>query len=215
MPACVRIFCVADTPDSVEHEIDMLEAGMRRLEAEYNMYFAGRLPRPPLETRAQVAAIIRRIDNTHIANYGVRFRFTTLQTRFAKFVNLWDRGLRAKEEGRPGPFVLPREEAERPKPEPKKERPKQPDRVLSTATFSDPVRELDRVQGLYDKLAEARHAAGQEAIPFHKFAEMVKTQVGALKAKGSNEVAFRIAVKDGKVALTARGVAGGGKRPKE
>jgi hypothetical protein len=38
---------------------------------------------------------------------------------------------------------------------------------------------------------------------------MVKTQVGALKAKGSNEVAFRIAVKDGKVAMTARGVSGG------
>ena len=30
-----------------------------------------------------------------------------------------------------------------------------------------------------------------------------------LKAKGSNEVAFRIAVKDGKVAMTARGVSGG------
>jgi hypothetical protein len=200
---------VADTPDSVEHEIDMLEAGMRRLEAEYNMYFAGRLPRPPLETRAQVAAIVRRIDNTHIANYGIRFRFTTIQTRFAKFTNLWDRGLRAKEEGRAGPFVQPRQTTDAPKSDPKRDRPKEPDRVLSTATFSDPVRELDRVQGLYEKLAEARKETGQEAIPFHKFAEMVKTQVGALKAKGSNEVAFRIAVKDGKVALTARGVSGG------
>ena len=181
---------------------------MRRLEAEYNMYFAGRLPRPPLETRAQVAAIVRRIDNTYIANYGVRFRFTTIQTRFAKFTNLWDRGLRAKEEGRAGPFVQarPTEEA---KPDPKRVKPKEPDRVLSSATFSDPVRELDRVQGLYEKLSQARKETGQEAIPFHKFAEMVKTQVGALKAKGSNEVAFRIAVKDGKVALTARGVAGG------
>ena len=200
---------MADTPESIEQEIDVLEAGLRRLEAEYNMYFAGRLPRPPLETRAQVAAIVRRIDNIYIVNYGIRFRFTTLQTRFAKFVNLWDRGLRAKEEGRAGPFVQPRETVRDAKAEPKKEGPKQPDRVLSVATFSDPVRELERVQGLYQKLAEARREAGQDDIPFHKFAEMVKTQVGALKAKGSSEVAFRIAVKDGKVALTARGVSGG------
>jgi len=204
---------VADTPDSVEREIDILEAGLRRLEAEYNMYFAGRLPRPPLETRAQVAAIVRRIDSTHIVNYGLRFRFTTLQTRFAKFANLWDRGLRAKEEGRAGPFVQPRDSAVG-TPPPKPEGPKQPDRVLSVATFSDPVRELERVQGLYDTLAQARREAGQEAIPFHKFAEMVKTQVGALKAKGSHEVAFRVAVKDGKVALTARGVSGGARAKK-
>ena len=173
------------------------------------MYFSGRLPRPPLETRAQLAALVRRLDNVYIANYGIRFRFTTLQTRFAKFVNLWDRGLRAKEEGRAGPFVQARETVRGVKPEPKNEGPKPPDRILSVATFTDPVRELERVQGLYEKLAAARRETGQEDIPFHKFAEMVKTQVGALKAKGSHEVAFRIAVKDGKVALTARGVSGG------
>ena len=169
------------------------------------MYFAGRLPRPPLETRAQMNAVVRRLDNAYISNYGLRFRFTTLQTRFAKFTNLWDRGLRAKEEGRSGPFAPPRPVSE---PPPKPEGPKVPDRVLTVATFSDPLRELERVQGLYETLAEARRETGQQEIPFHKFAEMVKTQVGALKAKGSQEVAFRVAVKDGKVALIARGVSG-------
>jgi len=196
---------VADTPEEIEQEIDRLEVGLRRLESEYNMYFSGRLPRPPLETRAQMNAIVRRLDNAYIANYGLRFRFTTLQTRFAKFTNLWDRGLRAKEEGRSGPFVPPRPVSE---PPPTPEGPKVPDRVLTVATFSDPVRELERVQGLYETLAEARRETGQREIPFHKFAEMVKTQVGALKAKGSQEVAFRVAVKDGKVALIARGVSG-------
>jgi hypothetical protein len=199
---------VADAPENIEREIEILEAGLRRLESEYNMYFAGRLPRPPLETRAQIAAMVRRIDNTFIPNYGIRFRFTTLQTRFVKFSNLWDRGLRAKEEGRSGPFVRPRDTTDAPPPKP--EGPKAPDRVLSMATFSDPVRELERVQGLYESLAEARKETGQEAIPFHKFADMVKAQVVALKAKGSEEVAFRVAVKNGKVALTARGVTGSG-----
>jgi hypothetical protein len=83
-----------------------------------------------------------------------------------------------------------------------------PDRVLAVETFSDPIREMERVQGLYDQLTAARRDAGQDELPFHKFAELVKTQVSALKAKGTSEVAFRVAVKDGKVALTAKPVAG-------
>jgi hypothetical protein len=75
-------------------------------------------------------------------------------------------------------------------------------------TFSDPVREIDKLQDLYESLAEARRDAGQDAIPFHKFAELIKTQVGAFRAKGSDEVAFRVAMKDGKVAFTAKAMRG-------
>jgi hypothetical protein len=207
---------VTDSPDSVDREIDALDAALRRLEAEYQMYFSGRLPRPPVETRNLVTTMVRRIDNQHISNYGTRFRFTTLQTRFSRFVTLWDNALRAKEEGRAVHFVT-RPVAEEPRrrpdgtktvPESSVERPKVPDRVLATETFSDPIREMERVQGLYDQLTAARRDAGQDELPFHKFAELVNTQVSALKAKGTSEVAFRVAVKDGKVALTAKPVAG-------
>ena len=46
------------------------------------------------------------------------------------------------------------------------------------------------------------------SIPFHKFADLVKDQVKRLKQSGSPEVAFRVAVKDGKVNFTARGLKG-------
>ena len=42
-------------------------------------------------------------------------------------------------------------------------------------------------------------AHGREAIPFHKFADLIKTQVGTFKKKGTPEVAFRVAVKHGKI----------------
>ena len=77
---------------------------MRRLEAEYNMYFAGRSPRPPVETRRRVNGMVRQLDRQQLSNYADRFRFTALQTRFQSFVELWDRGMRARDEGRPGPF---------------------------------------------------------------------------------------------------------------
>lgn len=92
-------------PADVERELKTLETELRRLEAEYNMYFAGRAPRPPVETRRRVAGLVRQLDRQRLTNYAERFRFTTLQTRFQKFSDLWDRGMRAKEEGRPGPFA--------------------------------------------------------------------------------------------------------------
>lgn len=92
-------------PTDVDRELRMLEIEMRRLEAEYNMYFAGRSLRPPVETRRRVTGMVRQLDRQHLSNYAERFRFTTLQTRFQSFIELWDRGMRARDEGRPGPFA--------------------------------------------------------------------------------------------------------------
>ena len=94
-------------PTGVERELKALETEMRRLEAEYNMYFAGRSPRPPVETRRRVNGMVRQLDRQQLSNYADRFRFTALQTRFQSFVELWDRGMRARDEGRPGPFARP------------------------------------------------------------------------------------------------------------
>ena len=77
---------VSEPEFEVERELALLETELKRLEAEYNMFFAGRLPRPPWETRGRVAAMIKRIDRLRLSNYGDRFRFTTLQTRFSTFV---------------------------------------------------------------------------------------------------------------------------------
>jgi hypothetical protein len=194
---------VAEPSVDVDRELEVLESELKRLEAEYNMFFAGRLPRPPWETRGRVDALVKRLDRMRLTNYGERFRFTTLQSRFATFVNLWDRGLRAREEGRAGPFAQPRPMAQK--------APRTKDRILTVTTFSDPMREMEKVQDLYESLAEARREAGQDAIPFHKFAQLIKTQVGAFREKGSDEVAFRVALKDGKVAFTARALRGAGK----
>ncbi len=194
---------MAEPSVDVDRELGVLEAELKRLEAEYNMFFAGRLPRPPWETRSRVDGLVKRLDRMRLTNYGERFRFTTLQSRFARSIDLWDRGLRAREEGRAGPFAQPRPMAEK--------APRTKDRILTVTTFSDPMREMEKVQDLYESLAEARREAGQDAIPFHKFAELIRTQVGALREQGSDEVAFRVALEDGKVAFTARALRGAGK----
>jgi hypothetical protein len=193
-----------DDAVDLDRDLKILEGALRQLEIEYNMYFAGRLPRPPIDTRTRVTGLMRRLDRQHISNYAERFRFSTLQSRFQTFVDLWDRGLRAREEGRPGPFSQrPAAAATSPKEKAAE------DRILHVAAFDDPVRESDKLIELYHRLADARREVGEEAVPFHKFSELVKDQVRRLKQKGSPEVAFRVAVKDGKVNFTARGLRGG------
>lgn len=185
----------------VERDLQQLAVDLKQLEAEYNMFFAGRLPKPPWETRAKIDLMVKQYDRGYIQNYGDRFRFHTLQARYAAFIDLWDKGLRAREEGRPGPFAQkPKEIAPKPKaPE---------DRILHVAAFRDPMREMDKLQDLYDSLAEARNEVGGETVPFHKFVELVKGQVKKFRDGGAPEVAFRVAVKDGKVNFTARGLKG-------
>jgi hypothetical protein len=186
----------------IERGLNRLEADLKRLEAEYNMFFAGRLSRPPWETRRRVETLVKQHDRAYIPNYGDRFRFSTLQARYAAFIDLWDRGLRAREEGRPGPFARPGATAAG-------EREKPKDRILRVAAFHDPLREMDKLHELYESLSEARHEVGEDVVPFRKFADLVKNQVQKLRLKGGAEVAFRVAVKDGKVNFTVRSLKGG------
>jgi len=191
---------VEQTP-SIEHDLLRLEAELKRLEVEYTMFFSGRLAKPPLETRRRVEGLVKHYDRAQFRNAGDRFRFSTLQARFSSLADLWDRGLRAREEGRPGPFSAKRTdrpaEAGRPK-----------DRILRVTTFQDPSQEMERLEDLYESLVEARRELGEDAVPFHKFADLVKTQVSKLRRAGSTEVAFRVALKEGKVSFTARALKG-------
>jgi hypothetical protein len=191
-------------PSEIQRDLQVLESDLKKLEAEYNMFFSGRAPRPPWETRKRVEALVKRWDRDHIETAGDRFRFQTLQARFQKFVELWDRGLRAREEGRPGPFAQPP-----PKAPPKKEQ-QDSSKVLYVTAFKDPMHEMDKLHSLYDTLMDARRQVGDDVVPFHRFASLVKDQVTKLRDTGSPEVAFRVAVKDGKVNFTVRGLKGSG-----
>ncbi|MFB3854976.1 MAG: MXAN_5187 C-terminal domain-containing protein [Vicinamibacterales bacterium] len=188
------------TPSDIERDLARLDADLRKLEAEYNMFFAGQLPRPPWETRSAVEAFIRRMDRAYIQGYSFRFRFNTLQARFRTFTELWDRALRAREEGRPGPFAR-RQQAEG-------AHPKAATRVFHVTTLADVKRDIDKVHELYERLAEARKEAGEPPVPFHRFFQVIREQVGQLRKSGTPEVAFRVMLRNGKVNLTARALKG-------
>lgn len=195
---------MAQTPEESVRGLSQLSGELKKLESEYNQFFAGRLPRPPWETRSRVEGLMRRWDRQSVEASSIdRFKFQTMQARYATFADLWDRGLRAREEGRPGPFNWAAAEARRPE----KDEPSVP-HVVHVTAIGDPMREIDKVRDLWESLMDARRDAGDQVVPFHRFVGLVKNQVATLQKTGSPEVAFRVAVQDGKVSFTARGLKG-------
>ena len=199
-----------------DQEMSQLEAEIKRLEAEYNMFFAGRLPRLPWETRARVEALIKRYDRMHIRNTAERFRFSTLQARYVKFCELWERNLRAREEGRPvlgrrsstsvEPAAAPASAASKAAGKPDSAK-GAPTGVVAVTSLRDPGAEAERLKELYDRLSAARQATGEKPLPFEAFKQVVRAQVDKLGG-GQSEVAFRVSVEGGKVTLKAKALKG-------
>ena len=210
-----------------EFEVQMmqLEAEVRRLEAEFNMFFAGRLPRPPWETRTRVAALMKKTDQSYIRNTADRFRFETLQNRYQKFLELWERQMTNRELGRPTigakrtepPPVVAKAAGQQSetakddngKPAAAKEAAPKPETARAASADAAEIRfkrdqalEGDRVKQLHEQLAQAKQQAGETPVPMDRLAALVKAQVAKFKSEGK-DVTFKVAVKDGKVSLTA------------
>jgi hypothetical protein len=224
---------VPPTKGEFELEMNRLESEIKRLEAEYNMFFTHRAPKPPLETRKRVDALVKKHDRSYIQNTADRFRFLTIQTRYAKLNELWERQLNNHDYGKPKRFAsgapMPDQAAaakaakaaEKPPDKAadktadkaaRADKPVEPpaagERLVHVAKVRDPAAEPDRVKELYEQLAEARKQTGEAPVAFDRVAALVKAQVDKFKADGT-EVSFRVAMKDGKVSLTVKPVKDG------
>ena len=202
-----------------DREMNNLDGEIKRLEAEYNMYLTGRQPRQPFETRKRVDGLVKKFDRQYIQNTADRFRFLTIQTRYAKLCELWERQLNNHDFGKPKrgatfssapvrePTADDKPAADAPRsakqPEPKEGG----EKVVHVANFRDADAEGGRVQELYERLAAARKETGEAPLAFDRVAALVKAQVAKYSADGT-EVAFRVAMKDGKVSLTVKPVKG-------
>ncbi len=72
----------------IDQQLARLEEDIRRLKIEFDIYFNGATKRPPLETRARLDAVIRRISDNRSLNYAQRYQFNTLVARFTSYREL-------------------------------------------------------------------------------------------------------------------------------
>lgn len=221
---------MAPPKSEFEKQMLYLDAEIRRLEAEFNMFFAGRLPRPPWETRAKVAALVKRHDQSHMRNTADRFRFESLQSRYQKFIDLWERQMTNRELGRsmsgarraaltpampaasegPTPPQAaagaggPQEQAAESRRSTQESARAKADaeRVIKFGRADDTGTGSSRVKELYEQLAQAKKQVGEEPVAFERVQALVRAQVDKFGADGN--VAFKIGMKDGKVSLTVK-----------
>jgi hypothetical protein len=189
---------MAPPQSEFEKQMVHLEGEIRRLETEYNMFFAGRLKRPPFETKNRVQALIKRHDNSYIRNTGDRFRFESIQNRYYKFLELVERTMMNRELGRPAMGVKPAATTV-----PDKDKAKLDPNIVRIGKDAKLGQDSDQVKALFEKLAEEKKKAGEKPVSIDRLAALVKAQVEKFGAEGK-DVSFKIATKDGKVTLTAK-----------
>ena len=178
----------------LEADIVRLESGIRQLKIQYDMFFAGSIPKQPFELRGEVERLIRRHTLTPIRKYAPRFHFNSLVSRFNSLSELWAKTIRTLEEGdRPAPAVA--------------DRAGNAEHLVARCTITNGGEERDHLQLLHGRLLEARKKAGEASgkVSFDTFVRSVGAQAGKLREKtGCDKMELRMIVVDRKIIVKVR-----------
>lgn len=201
---------------ALEEDLAKIEEGIFRLQKEWDRFFSGQERKAPFESKQRLDRLVRRYVGIEIRNNIERFRFQTLTAKYNTLSDLWNRRLRAIEEGRPLSSVQLKQvrEAEAlagpsvPVVQPAGSRsietagPGRAEIRLST------LREDDQgVKDLFEQFRAARASVGESEVKFESFRKLIAQQrTRLLEEKDAVAVDFRIALQDGKVALKAKPV---------
>ncbi len=190
---------------ALQDDLDRIDVTLRQLQVKWDLFFNGAEKKPPTELQSQVETLIRRHSNAEIRNNGDRFRFQGLSARFTTFNELWQKRLRAREEGRL--YGMHGLKAEQMPPPPRTAlnvsfRPEAPQEFR----VADPARDTAAVRALYEKFVEERRRVGEAQAPaFDAFQALIGKQAEKIRSeKGAQAVDFRLETKDGKVSLKAK-----------
>lgn len=83
---------------SFDKQLSRLEDDIRKLKIEFDIFFNGNSKRPPLEARARLEALVRRLSDNRRMSYAQRYQLSMLVSRYTSFRELWRRMLRLKGE---------------------------------------------------------------------------------------------------------------------
>lgn len=196
---------------TIDEELNVLEDNLRRLKVEYDVYFGGGAKRPPADTEWRVQSALKKYSDGSKLSFAQRFRFNTLQQRYAKFADLWRQKSKIKEEGyrRPQDAVLGIQglrheqelaaahalDGESSEAEPFK------------IACSDANTDQASVKKLFDAMMDARKKAGQPVDPnsFESFKRFVAGKTDQIRKEyGCHSVEYSVEFQEGQVKLKAK-----------
>jgi hypothetical protein len=210
---------------TIDEELAQLERDIRQLKIEYDQYFGGGRKRPPTEIEWRIELVIKRYaDRGGDLKYGQRFRLNNLTQTYAKYKDIFRKKTQNKEEGkvqRHFGAAAKAIEAERAHKNPEKPAetpavpvgaPASPAQVAAAGqgafrvTCSEPERESEKVDQLYQAFLSAKQQAGEQTgkLSRSSFNEFVLKKTKDLqKQKNCRDVEYVVEVVEGQVKLKA------------
>jgi len=206
---------------TLEEELKQIDADIRKLKIQFDLYFVGTNPRPPNDQRDALEKRIKQYANVHMRNVADRFLYNSLVNKFNAFSELWLKGLRTKEEGvRLHPLAV-RHAQQMAAPEKgggagpgahpsgghrtgrgqRDRHPTEPVWRIPTGHHDDKA-----VRVLYNEFIAAKDKVGDAKKPtFDAFAREIARHATALKGRADCQaIDFRIHSADNKVSLKAK-----------
>jgi hypothetical protein len=199
---------------TVDEELNHLEAQLRRLKIEYEVYFSNPKKKPPADIEWKVLAMLRKFSDGGRLSFSQRFRYNEMAQRYAIYSDLWRKKARIREEGyrRPQDALLSVSGVR-----PEEHQPEhkvygithaantQPDHSF-VVHCSDAGAEREKVEKLYLALSDAKKRAGENTSgSLESFSSFVQKKTEQIRKQyGCEAVQYSVDVTDGKVKLTAK-----------
>jgi hypothetical protein len=195
---------------TIDEELATLEKDIRQLKVEYDQYFGGGRKRPPTEIEWRIDLLIKRYaERGGDLKFAQRFRFNNLSQTYAKYKDIFRKKLKQKEEGtiqRHFGAAAKQIEAERAAEQAKEEAAAAGGGKAFRMTCSEPEREPEKVEQLYQAFLQAKQQAGEHTgkLSRSSFNEFVRKKTKELqKQKNCKDVEYVVETVDGKVKLKA------------
>jgi hypothetical protein len=219
----LRLTVLLDTPSmevrgvpplmaTIDEELGTLERDIRQLKIEYDQYFGGGRKRPPTEIEWRIDQIVKRYaERGGELKFAQRFRFNNLSQTYAKYKDIFRKKVAQKEEGKiQRHFGAAAKEIESARVKKEAEEHAAAAAAGDSRSFrmtcSEPERETEKVDQLYQAFLQAKQTAGEATgkLSRSSFNEFVLKKTKELqKQKNCRDVEYVVEVIEGQVKLKA------------
>ena len=182
-----------DPSQSIDEDLKILDSKLNQLKREYEQYFLGSRPREPVLLAGEVRRLIAIQTNNPFPNTALKFKFSSICSRYQALNRQWQETLRKIEQGTYRRHRFKADLHEREAIEAR-----QSTAAPDGARADDP--------SVYTAYVEARQACGQDVknLSPAKLRAILGKQEKSLRARyGDAEIRFRVVVEDGKAKLKA------------
>jgi hypothetical protein len=208
---------------TTDEELSVLEAQLRRLKIEYEVFFNNPSKRPPTDIEWKVLSLLRKFSDGGRMSFSQRYRYNEMAQRYAVYSDLWRKKSRIREEGyrRPQDALL---SVQGVRPESESKPHHNPVYGLSrAATASAPAAapdpasqpfimqgidpsEREQIERLYKTLVAAKKKVGENVSGnFESFSSFVQKKTQEIRKQyGCQGVEFSVELAQGHVKLKAK-----------